>query len=261
LCLALIYFFPVFLVKPDATERLLAGKLVCWFTAAGVTVLVQSKGWINHYYPMLFFGTFLLSALLAVEIDRARSLDLKRFAALWALGFITFGLPAYHLATTRSAQQFEEDYIAQLRPYIAKYHGEDKPFYVMTFDLGSAFPAINVLPVRFPFHFHHFWMIPGLVEAELYGRQNKFIEEAKAFTLQRMSQDMKEFRPPLLVVDNNHGLEGMLKDFDFITYFRQDAVFSSLWKEYHEVGKIKVNGIGRPDGEYTIYARKESNGL
>ena len=266
--LFITYSLPIILVRFDHSQRIVMGKLAGWFCTAMLIVWLQHKGWLNHYFPAIFFGQMLFAVAFAITLDRwiAKTVqhNLKHFAVLWALGCFAIGLPVYFIDEARDIERAQRDYLDKLSGYVTQYHGENKPFYVLSFQLGAQFPAVSYLPVAFPFHFHHLWALPTVLEAESNGTMSAAMRQVRDFTLHTIAQDFAKFTPALVVVDTNRSFTGgALKDFDFIAYFSQDVLFKEQWSHYHKVAGIATDNrtLGHPDEQYTVYSRTTGNHL
>lgn len=254
----LLYFLPLWLARPQEKEaRHFSVMALCWLAATAAIMWAQGKGWINHAYPMFFIGTLLAAGLLAAQIRpsaaSSEAMTRRRFALLWTLAFVCFLLPIYHLASTLEKQRSHNAYTEMLRGYVTQYRAEGKPLAVLAFNLGAAFPAVNYLPVTFPYRYHHLWTLPGIARAEKESRElTPAMQEAGRRTLQVVADDFRLYPPALVVVDENPGLDGALRDFDMIEYFKQNLQFKSLWRGYRRVG-----GIQTTEEQYTVYAKEK----
>ena len=85
--------------------------------------------------------------------------------------------------------------------------------------------------------------------------------QAKEFTIDAIIKDFEVVKPSLVVVDTNENAGGIFKDFDFVAYFKQNALFRAQWSHYREVQTITVDGkdAGREGGRYTVYSRIAGN--
>ena len=266
--LFITYSLPVILVRFDSVQRLFISKLGCWFIVALFTAWVQYKGWLNHYLPAMFFGMILFAFAFAITLQRWIENEIqhnhKHFAVLWALACFVIGPPILFINVARGLEHTQEIYLDKLRPYVVQYHGNDKPLYVLSFQLGRVFPAINYLPVTFPFHFHHLWPLPGILNAENKGNVTIEMQRIRDFTLHTIARDFSKFTPALVLVDNNCAwIEMGLKNYDFIPYFKQDALFREQWSHYRKVGDIVMDegDANHPKEQYTVYSRIVGNHL
>jgi hypothetical protein len=233
--LAVMYALPQFFVKTEGSARLVKHRLLACMIAGIAILVMQTKGWVNHYYPMMFFGSLSFAVLLAYILERKPELTLRNFALMWCMGFVVFLLPVFQLAGFRESQAAQKDYIAQIEKYVIQNRAQGKPLLILSYNLGAAFPAMNYLPVTFPFHFHSQWLLPGIAAAEKAGGATPELDAARQFAIDTLAGDLERLKPPVVVVDNNN---------NYIEDFSRDDRFSALWKNYRQAGKIDVQKGG-----------------
>ena len=155
---------------------------------------------------------------------------------------------------TRATEREQRDYIGQLAPLVEAAQAQGQPMMVLSFDLGAAFPAVNALPVSYPFRLHHLWMWPAIVKSALSPEKSQPLTQ---WLQGIVVEDLARFRPALVVVDSNAGLSGPLQGFDFIAELGKNPGFAQEWKNYRQLGKIDVKTAGKNwnTGQYRVYAR------
>jgi hypothetical protein len=270
LTIGVIYLLPVVFAYPwKAPFWRVTGQMLVWLAAAFLETLVQA-GWLYHYYPAMFFGAFLMVMVLALMLrqwqETGKEITPLRFAALWVTALLLYGMPlyipAYNPAMGAAGNKAVNDYTGDLEKYISAYGATGKNMLVISFNLDAAFPAVNYLPVRFPFHFHHLWPLPGIIkkERESVAGLSEPLRQVKAFTLRTVGEDLKKFLPELVVVDSNTDISGVWGHFNFIAYLSQDGGFRAQWRQYRRVGTIAIKdkdgGGDETLSEYVIYARR-----
>lgn len=258
--LVTLYLLPSLLMRKSLAQSRLASHLACLVLGACLVAAIQGKGWINHFYPAIALGVLLsacmFSALLAQLLQRDISLNQGRFAMLWSLAIAAYILPIVQLVTVYRLQDFEKAYMQALNEQITANHAEGKPLMALSMEMNAIFPAVLYENFTYPFHFHHLWMFPALLQASA----DPKLAPVRDKTLETIAADITDIKPPLVLVDDNPAAKAVFPGFNMLEYLQQNPAFRKEWGHYQQVSEIHLESqtTETQSANYIVYRRMEN---
>ncbi len=206
---------------------------------AGVTLVIQDKGWVNHYMPLYFF--LFLAIAMFIELAPKRIVYFLLGLLLFVMVhiFLTSFMTIFHVRNST----YKEMVIEVFDEYAA-----GREVVEMSADLGALYPEVIYSKASFNWEYPHMWIFYGMYNVN--GVAGKNIEFRKP---EEQTEDeakiFKSFvnyvitKKPAVIVSNNLEYFKGKKDgfyFDYIKYFSQDPAFAAQFAKYRF---LKVVGI------------------
>ncbi len=218
---------------------------------AGVLLIIlQSKTWINYFYPPNFFGFISNSLLTIVLFDNLRPLwnKVASFISSFILMiFVTLAISTSMKISLRINEEDNQNMVELLNKYAA-----GKNVYMLTFNLGTMFPAVLYTHAEYHGRYAHFWSLPGMYEGGeikdeelVYHQPGQRLDDETRLIAQVIG-DIERYPPEIIVVMDSKYYSRSIGNykFDFIKYFSIEPEFAEIWTHYKKVKKI---------GDYDIY--------
>lgn len=198
--------------------------LTAWCAAGYVVVLVQLKGWFNHYIPMfagaLMFFTTQLSFLWARQTGKVKRSD----PAQVAITLLVFGIFTQPAVIIRANQ----NYTIEPLPTILRESSPGDTIVVISSAVWDSFPSLLVSGRKsgfrylftFPLHMADYIEKKGEPEAAV-----KRLKRERELVLDELEEDIKRSSPTLILLEND------IKDSES---FRE--VLGQIKQDYFESG-------------------------
>lgn len=212
--------------------------------ASIIMIALQQKTWLNYFYPAHFFG-FLENILLIAAVFANSKLLWNKVAAILASIVVTVLIGYAVVANIRVGLRLADGETKQLVQMFNKYAG-NKPVYVLSFDLGVIYPALNYSNAYYRGHYGHLWMMPGMFmdrpkngDKVIFKKPEEMNVDEKNIT-QIVLADMKKNPPALVAVTESKYYDRRIGIFQFnlLEYFSQNAEFKDIWSHYDKLAKI-----------------------
>lgn len=235
----------VTLIKyPKAVTREIILFSLC-NAACIVIVLLQQKGWSNHFFPASCFG-IILNLLLLVEVGK----DIKpRWNKVIIISSAFVLAMALLIAVSnnfaKAARLKSEKTIETIK--LLNEHAEGGYVYPLSFDLPMLFPSIIYSDAKYGSRYGHLWMLPGMYRnAELNDASEVIFNDIynrsddEVMLIADILADIAHNPPMLIIVAkreyNTHEI-GDFK-FDFIAYMNKQKEFLPIFKNYEKLTEI-----------------------
>lgn len=220
-----------------------------WFFAAAslastITIIIQQKGWLNHYLPLEVFA-FILNISLAIKLFPLATKNLWLRTARIFVGLCLAILLG--LAVVKTGWKIANLYQDDTKKILAHYESVgDKNIYPLSFDL-FIFPHVYHTEAQYGGKFGHLWQLPGIYQNAtlnenlevIYNppaKQNEKEKQLKALII----SEIKTQKPALILVADRPYYSPLIGDFkfDFVKYFSIEPEFREIFKNYQLVDQI-----------------------
>lgn len=219
------------------------------FIAALLTVIIQQKGWSNHWHLFYTFTVGLNVALANILFSKRHE---PGFTLLFASPAIVVVLFLYLLGESQyRAYHKDEDHAKATTAVLSHYQGQS--ILAFTSDLGAVFPAIYQSGMRYEGTYGHLWFLLAHYldhldtdtfealyrsPAEMSPQERKWFDE--------MVQEFIRVNPKVVIVtdrDDYYNKYHGIMEFDFLTYYNQSPYFARSWQHYKKLKHIGLNDI------------------
>ncbi len=215
--------------------------------AALITLIIQSKGWNNHWYPYLAFA-FIANGMIASVLFTDHSLSGTRLVipSIALLCIIVLSI----MAGTSYVRLWEKGWPENAHDMVQFLQKDttSKTVAALTFDLATAFPAIAYTEKDYVFSYGHLWPLPGMYQLrpkndnhEAIYHSPEAMNAAESALFHETITELITTSPDILLInkrDNYLYHDGSTYGFDFIAYFSQDASFAEWWTGYEQIHRI-----------------------
>lgn len=216
--------------------------------------LVQHTKWTYHYFPVLSLA-ILMNVFLFALTTKYASKTKSEMGYLIILAVLIFSYPIYHVFYTyRESLEYKHELKKVIDFMQANTSG--KKIYSLTSEFKNIFPSIDYANAIFASRFPVLSFVPGVVNANYYGKKNQFLTANEESVLVDMvAEDLERNKPDYIFVDvKNYPAFFPVKHFDFVKYFSKNTKFTSMWKNYQYVTTIEqVNKIQMNPNEFNFY--------
>ncbi len=221
-------------------EKLLVDNKISFVMFAaflgGLTLILQDKGWTNHFLPLYFF--LMLSTGMLVERSD-KYIRLMMFALLLVIFSMVVWISAV-VVHGDNADTERNEMIALHNEYAAG--GEILSF---SMALGSLYPEVIYSKAEFNWMYPVFWMIIGMYDKSdikdeklTFHKTDQRSEDEKKL-LRQVADYVVHEKPKMIVVTNlKIDKEMGVFFFNFIDYFSQEKDFAEQFKKYKFIKRI-----------------------
>ncbi len=256
----------IYIILGGLTVPLLSYIVLCWrnnsryaresiyttllILAATFTVLVQAKGWVNHFYVMVVFGCYLCVFLIG-EVFRSRKKLLQNIIYNWAVALLVIQIALAVQFNYERVNSYNEKEQREIASVLTQY-AAGKYVYPVTFGLCEIYPAFSHSQAVSASRYAHLFVQPGIYFVEGTAgitlkhnpRDKRNADEQKS--IDHILEDLRHHEPELLLV-SEHLFRNKYK-FDFIEYLSIEPEFVKIFNQYIMIKKV---------GNMTIYQRKK----
>lgn len=224
--------------------------------AAGLTILLQNKGWTNHHFPMNFF--IILALIIFIENCNNKFTGKDRIIFLGALSSV-------YLVAMILAFKFNFDLICDAAKYseqenikVIEQYAPQEEALAIGFNLNTLYPEILYSSAKMGWRYPCMWMLMGMYKND----HSKILNQRLPFhTKEQQGEDERAIfdslveyfitaRPKILVIDDqwigskqNNNSKSNLYKFDLAGYFVQDRRFAVEFEKYRLVRKFLGKNI------------------
>jgi len=221
--------------------------------ASVLLIIIQAKTWMNYFYPPNFFGfvsNALITAVLFSDLKPLWNKVASFISSFILMVFLTIAISTNLKIGLRVNEDVTEDIIKVFNQY-----ADGKPVYILTFDLGTIFPAILYTNAKYHGRYGHFWSLPGMYsngevkdDELVYHQPGQRLDDETRLIAQVMG-DIANNPPEIIVVMDSSYYSRTIGDykFDFVKYFSIEPEFAEMWENYEKIKTI---------GNYDIYKRQ-----
>lgn len=220
------------------------------FTAflAGLTFIVQDKGWTNHYLPLYFY--LLVSVALLMERTHKH---LQILLGLIFAGIVAHGAYVNSMLICDANQQDSREIIGYMDEYASS-----KEVLPIGYDLGVVYPELIYSDAHFNWEYPQLWLITGL-----YGKEDvkdeKVIHHAPKWQNpdeRRMFDSLVNYvvsrQPAMIIIADKKVYNEKMGTFrfGFIEYFSQSPEFAEVFRHYRRIGQVSgrvIYVLDQPD--------------
>lgn len=211
---------------------------------ASLMIIIQAKTWLNYFYPPNFFGFITNVLITAVLYDNLKPLWNKVAALISSFILMLFVIIAIS-TNMKVGLRINEDRTENIIDVFDKY-ADGKSVYMLTFDLGTIFPAVLYTNAQYHGRYGHLWSLPGMYnkanlsdEEIIYRPPGERLDDETKLIAQVMA-DMNNNPPAIVIVMDSkyYSRETGNYKFDFIKYFSQEPEFAEMWKNYRRIKRI-----------------------
>lgn len=199
-----------------------------------LVLLLQRKGWANHYYVMIATGV-LLNGYVAIAVSKFRTQGWCLAAQIMAITIL--GTTLWKGADS-AFKQAQPDADMQKTIALINTHAAGKNVFSLSFDINAAFPAVLYSDAIYGARYHHLWPLPYFAARAASSLEKS--EHEKTFR-EAIAADFIRTQPTLVVVTERADYQspfGGKYPFDFVAYFSQNPAFAEEWKHYTRLTQI-----------------------
>jgi hypothetical protein len=212
--------------------------------------IVPRAAWYYHVMPAVGLACLLswfycrrICALLGNGMSSTIKACLLAVAILYA--FIVPAMYSYLSTAISIADKNDPDYNL-LAAYI---HSLPKPHGIYCFSSNTAldcFPLVEQTHSYFAGRFPFFWWLRGLHKIEkttISHSLSPVIAKDKNYLIDMIADDLNRYQAKLIIINKLQENALLGHDFDYISYFSQNANFRSAWQHYHYLKTIGVDQL------------------
>lgn len=231
------------LARPETCDILLMALAAFYAIYLG-----QMKGWLYHQLPAEAM-TFLIVAALLTARPAERG---ARILRPW-LGVATLVAILAIPIARGNERVVANGLLPELRQLPA-----GAPIVAFSSYVWVGFPLVNLGGFDWPLRFPCLWLLPaaerglGADGAADDPDRTAALRALRAYTLKAVVDDFASNPPAAVIIDRRPDPRYPDQTFDYTGFFSRDPRFAALWRDYREVTRVTVRGMG----PYAVYLRR-----
>jgi hypothetical protein len=219
-----------------------------------ISYISQQTMLFYHLIPEFSVAILLLVLMLTTLASNVRNIFIL------ILSIFVFSIPAgAEYEVYKFGIAYKERILNKLITFI-QTQPSNQSIYVLSILGNYGFPLVNYTHTQYTGRFDCLWMSMALLQIQrtqgdtalrVYLQQN----HDKNFFLNMMVEDLKIYKPNLILVDDsklNNQLNGVDMHFNYLSYFLENSDFKEQWKSYRYLTTLEDNYF---HSKLEIYAR------
>lgn len=236
--------------RPATGAGVLVRLLLIVATMGLLVSVVQGKGWLYHYYPVLTWAMVAMILVVAEFCvtawrDPAVVGPLSGFAVVVVLTVTTLSTWSL-LGYQQTLRRARLDYLAVQAGFVEENHVES--MVILSPSLLSGFPLVNYTEIEWAAPFPSLWWVAGAHpdyapragEAPVAPVASDSVERV---FLRRMVNGMESSSPDVVMVDTASITTASESPFPYIGYFSQAPGFDRFWSRYRRAGSLETFAV------------------
>lgn len=240
--------------RPSGRVQALVQLLLIVATTGLLVAVVQGKGWLYHYYPVLAW-TMAAMILVVVEFcvkawrDPAGVGPLNGLAVVVVLAVTALSTGSL-FGYQQDLRRARLDYLAVQARFIEENHVQS--LVILSPSLLSGFPLVNYTEIDWAAPFPSLWWVVG-AHPDYAPRAGETpgapvaSDSVEEVFLRKMVNGMVSASPDVVMVDTASIAAASETPFPYVAYFSQAPGFDSFWSHYGRVGSVE---------SFIVYVRK-----
>ena len=226
----------LFLVRRTSYPRALKTFLLTLlFAAAGYELswLLQGTRWVYLAYPPM--ALVMTAALMAMACSLRSAPERRAILPAGRLAHAALAASVIVTLVLSFALKFVYAPYIESQRRSGVFTPDVRSFYVFSMRMVDAFPLANELGLKWASRYPYLWPLPAILKARQAGRMTPELERAEAFLQASVVEDLRRYRPDLILVSTSDDENFIDQAFDYLGYFAKAPGFAEVMRHYRLV--------------------------